>query len=133
MLEPWNRSSGFKCVWRKVWLHNQSHFWSIVTFVESAKVEELAPGEMKLVEVGEERFVLFNIDGEFYAISDVCTHRQCSLSEGSLDGDVLECLCHGSQFNVRTGAVENPPARTPVPSYSVRIEGDAVCIGPVQA
>lgn len=98
-------------------------------FVQAAKVGELTPGKMMLVEAGDERIVLINVDGEFYAISDTCTHRQCPLSEGSLEGDVLECSCHGSQFNVRTGAVEGPPARNPVPTYAVRIEGDTVLVG----
>ena len=83
-------------------------------------VGELPPGEMKLVEVGDERKVLINVDGDLYAISDVCTHRECPLSEGSLEGAVLECGCHGSQFNVGTGAVEQGPARNPVPTYALK-------------
>lgn len=99
-------------------------------FVEAARVGELAPGDMKLVEVGEERLVLFNVDGSFYAISDTCTHAECPLSEGYLEGDMLECSCHGSQFNVRTGAVQGGPALEPVSTYAVRIEGNRVLVGP---
>ena len=99
-------------------------------FVEAAKVGELSAGEMKLVEVADERVVLINVDGNLYAISDTCTHAECPLSEGSLEGNVLECDCHGSQFNVMTGEVESGPAIEPVPTYAVNIEGDTVLIGP---
>ena len=99
-------------------------------FVEAAKVGELAPGAMKLVEVADERVVLINVDGNLYAISDVCTHSECPLSEGSLEGNVLECDCHGSQFNVMTGEVEAGPAIEPVPTYAVTIDGDNVLVGP---
>ena len=100
-------------------------------FVQAAKVGELAPGEMKLVEAEDEMILLINVDGDLYAISDTCTHQECSLSEGELEGDMLECSCHGSQFIVRTGAVESGPALEPVPTYAVRIDGDNVLIGPM--
>lgn len=99
-------------------------------FVQAAKVGELAPGQMKLVKLGNEALVLINVQGELYAINNECTHAACDLVDGSLDGDALECICHGSRFNVKTGAVENPPAMDPVSTYSVRIEGDDVLIGP---
>lgn len=99
-------------------------------FVLAAKVGELVPGEMKLVEAGEERILLINVEGRLYAVSETCTHRQCPLSQGTLDHDKLECPCHGSQFNVRDGDVESPPARQPLPTYEVRIEGDTVLVGP---
>ena len=100
------------------------------SFVNAAKVGELAPGDMKLVDVGENEAVLINVDGDLYAISDLCTHRDCPLSEGSLEGDVIECGCHGSRFNVRTGAVEEGPATEAVPVYIVKIEGGDILVGP---
>ena len=100
-------------------------------FVQAAKVGELAPGEMKLVEVGNESLVLINVQGELYAINNECTHAACDLADGNLDGDTVECNCHGSRFNVKSGAVENPPAFDPVQTYTVRIEGDNVLLGPI--
>ncbi len=102
-------------------------------FVRAAKVGELAPGKMKLVDTGDEAVVLINIGGELYAIDNECTHAACDLADGTLDGDALECDCHGSRFNVKTGAVENPPALDPVATYAVRIEGDDVLVGPAKA
>ena len=98
--------------------------------VEAAKVGELTAGEMKPVEAGDEVILLLNVGDELYAINDECTHQGCSLSEGSLEDDVLECSCHGSMFNVRTGDVQNGPAENPVPTYSVQIEGGTVYVGP---
>ena len=99
-------------------------------FVQAAKAGELAPGEMKLVEAGDRAIVLLNVDGGFYALDNECTHAGCDLADGELEGNTLECPCHGSRFNVMTGAVENPPAVEPVPTYPVRIEGDDVLVGP---
>ena len=100
----------------------------MVGFVQAAKVGELAPGEMKLVEAETRAVVLINVDGELYAIDNECTHAACDLAYGRLDGESLECDCHGSRFNVRTGAVENPPAIDDVPTYAIRIEGDDVLV-----
>ena len=98
--------------------------------VPVAKVGELAAGEMKLVETGDRAIVLLNVEGELYALDNECTHAGCDLADGDLEGNILECPCHGSRFNVVTGAVENPPAVEPVPTYPVRIEGDDVLVGP---
>lgn len=100
-------------------------------FVEVAKVGEVPLGGLKQVALGNQWVVLANVDGQIYAISDVCTHAECWLSEGGmLEGDVVECSCHGSQFNVKTGAVESGPATEPVPTYTVRVEEGRVLVGP---
>ena len=99
-------------------------------FVKVASTGELSPGEIKLVEIEDERILLANVEGSYYAVSEVCTHAECPLSEGYLDGEVVECSCHGSQFNVKTGAVEGPPAFEDLPVYPVRVEGEDILIGP---
>ena len=85
---------------------------------------------LKTLEVGDRTVVLLNVAGDFYAIDDECTHAACSLSDGELEGEILECICHGSTFNVRTGEVVEGPADEPVPTYPVEIEGDTVYVGP---
>ena len=67
-------------------------------------------------------------DGEFYAINDICSHGEVSLSEGEVDGCELECWAHGGRFDVRTGAVTALPPIDPVPSYPVRIDGERVLV-----
>jgi 3-phenylpropionate/trans-cinnamate dioxygenase ferredoxin component len=69
-----------------------------------------------------------NVEGTFYAFSDICTHLRCSLSEGELDGTTLECICHGSRFDVSTGDVLRGPAKRPVQVYAVRVQGDALMV-----
>ena len=98
-------------------------------YVHAAKVGELSPGELKLVEAGDRSVVLLNVEGNIYAIDNECTHTGCDLADGELEGNILECICHGSKFDVLTGAVVNPPAKEPVPTYAVRIDGDDVLVG----
>ena len=98
--------------------------------VEAASVGELAEGEMKPVEVGDRTAVLLNVEGRLYAIDDECTHEACSLLDGDLEGEELECVCHGSMFNVRTGEVLQGPAELPIPTYAVELEGDTVYVTP---
>jgi nitrite reductase/ring-hydroxylating ferredoxin subunit len=97
-------------------------------FVAVAKVDELSPGQMKWVVVDGERRVLANIEGTFYAISDVCGHRNAPLSRGRLEGYLIECPLHFAQFDVRTGELVNGPVSTPVRVYEVRVEDGTVYI-----
>jgi nitrite reductase/ring-hydroxylating ferredoxin subunit len=97
-------------------------------FVPVAKASELPAGQMKWVAVNGERRVLANVEGCFYAISDVCGHRNAPLSRGRLQGYLIECPLHFAQFDVRTGELVNGPVSTPVPVYEVRVEDDTVYV-----
>jgi len=99
-------------------------------FVPVAKTAELAPGQMKWVAVNGERLVLANVEGTYYAISDVCGHRNAPLSRGKLDGYLIECPLHFAQFDVRTGELVNGPVSTAVAVYQVRVDGETVYIKP---
>ncbi len=99
-------------------------------FVKVAQTDELSPGEMKLIEVGDERILLTNLDGQYHAVSEVCTHAYYALSEGFLEGEEVECALHGSLFNVKSGEVVNPPADQPLTVYPVKIDGTDILIGP---
>jgi nitrite reductase/ring-hydroxylating ferredoxin subunit len=92
-------------------------------FLKVAKTDEIAPGQARLVEVHGKRFALFNIDGNFYALDDTCTHRGGPLSEGTITGERVTCSWHGSTFDIRTGEVVDPPASQGVARYSVRVTG----------
>jgi nitrite reductase/ring-hydroxylating ferredoxin subunit len=90
-----------------------------------ARKADIKPGELALFEVAGRRIAVANADGRFFAIDDTCTHEQCSLAEdGTLEGTVVTCGCHGAQFDVTTGAVLAPPAPEPVKAYPVRVERD---------
>jgi nitrite reductase/ring-hydroxylating ferredoxin subunit len=91
-------------------------------FVAVAQVGDLAPGEMKFVAVDRERIVLAHVDGGFYALRDVCGHRNAPLSRGRLEGCLIECPLHFAQFDIRTGKYVDGPLSADVPAYEVRVE-----------
>jgi nitrite reductase/ring-hydroxylating ferredoxin subunit len=95
-------------------------------FVAVARVGDLAPGEMKFVAVERERIVLANVEGSFYALRDVCGHRNAPLSRGRLDGCIVECPLHFAQFDIRTGKFVDGPLSADVPAYEVRVEAGTV-------
>ena len=67
-------------------------------------------------------------DGELHAISDICSHGAVSLSDGEVEGCLIECWLHGSAFDLRTGAPTALPASRPVPVYPVTIDGERVLV-----
>jgi len=99
-------------------------------FVPVTQAGELSPGEMRWVAVDGERLVLANVEGVFYALSDVCGHRNAPLSRGKLVGHLIECPLHFAQFDVRTGELVNGPVSTRVAIYQVRVEDDTVYVKP---
>ena len=97
-------------------------------FVKVARVGDIAPGERLWLEFEEETVVLFNIDGRFFCIADVCTHDGGPLEDGVVEDHAVECPRHGARFDVRTGAALCLPAVSPVPTFEVKIEGDDIYI-----
>ena len=95
-------------------------------FVKVAKTEDLAPGQGKMVEAGGKKLALFNVDGDYYAIDDTCTHKGGPLSEGELDSKEVTCPWHGAVFDVTTGEVLGPPAMKGVARYNVRVAGNSI-------
>lgn len=92
--------------------------------VRVAAIEDIPPGERLLVELEGIRIAVFNLDGDYYAIEDVCTHDGGPLVEGEvLDGGQVECPRHGARFDIRTGEALSMPAFEPTPSYEVQIDG----------
>jgi 3-phenylpropionate/trans-cinnamate dioxygenase ferredoxin component len=98
-------------------------------FVTVARVGEIPPGGVKVVRIDEQDVAVFFVDGDYYAIDDICTHDGGPLAEGTLEGCIIECPRHGAKFDVRTGGVVAMPATAPVPTYEVRIEGDEIKVG----
>lgn len=89
--------------------------------VRVCKADDLKPGMALRVETDEEPVAVFNVDGEFYAIADTCSHEESSLSEGYVDEDIVECAKHGAMFHIPTGEVRSLPA-----TRNVRVFGTAV-------
>lgn len=95
-------------------------------FITVGKVSEVPEGEARSFEVGDRQVAVVNLDGTWYAFDDICTHRQCSLAEGELEGTSIVCPCHGSEFDITTGEVLEGPAGDAVETFEVRIEGDEI-------
>lgn len=89
-------------------------------------VDELPPGEGMCAEVGGEDIALFNIDGEFHAIENTCTHMGGDLCEGLVSDNIVECPLHSARFDVTTGELAAPPASDPVDTYPVEVDGEAI-------
>lgn len=81
----------------------------------------LTPGEPAVVELDDTNVAVFNVDGEFFAIQDVCTHDGEELTGGPVEGDQIICPRHGARFCVRTGEALSPPAYEPVHTFPVRV------------
>ncbi|MBS3104675.1 non-heme iron oxygenase ferredoxin subunit [Candidatus Woesearchaeota archaeon] len=96
-------------------------------FVKVASTSDLKPGENKVVNVNGIEVALFNVDGEFFAISNTCLHRGGPLGEGMLEGDTVACPWHGWRFNVKTGVSPVVPTAK-VQTYQVKVEGNDVMI-----
>ena len=95
-------------------------------FVPVTRKSETEPGRISLHEVDGKRIALCNVNGDFYAIDDVCTHDGGPLDQGVLEGDRVECPRHGAKFDVKTGRAVVLPAVRPVKTYPVAVEGDEV-------
>jgi 3-phenylpropionate/trans-cinnamate dioxygenase ferredoxin component len=90
---------------------------------------ELPPGEATTVKA-DVAIAVFNVDGEFLAVDDTCTHQDASLADGWLDGCAVECPLHASCFDLRTGQVSGPPAKIPVRTHRVTVEDGMIYVHP---
>lgn len=90
--------------------------------IHLCKIDDVALGATLRVEAGGLTLAVYNVDGSFYVTDDHCTHGPGSLSEGFLDGEIIECNFHQGCFNVRTGDVVTPPCVVPIRTYTTIIE-----------
>lgn len=86
--------------------------------------KDVATGRLRAFEVLGLKVTVANVDGHLYAFDDTCPHTGCSLAMGTLDGTTVTCGCHGSQFDVTSGALLRGPARRPVRSRTVHVAGE---------
>jgi len=95
-------------------------------WVTVCAADELAPGTSRVADVDGALIAVFNIDGEFFAIEDVCTHDGGELASGTLEGDQIICPRHGAKFCVRTGEALSAPAYEPTAKFPVRVQDGVV-------
>ncbi len=97
-------------------------------WVEVCAQGEISPGQHKVVDVEGALVAVFNLDGEFYAIEDVCTHDGSEIADGCVIGDDIECPRHGARFCIKTGAVTAPPAYEPIDTFPVMVQDRIVYV-----
>ncbi len=97
-------------------------------WIDVARVDELTPGNRKIIMTDVAEIVVFNLDGDFFAIEDVCTHDGGELASGLRDGDQIICPRHGARFCIRTGKVLTPPAYEDIETFPVRVDQGVVQI-----
>ena len=99
--------------------------------VEVAKTSDIPEGEARRFVVERIEVAVANLgNGRFYAVDDICSHAEASLSEGEVDVDdeTIECPRHGSTFDLPTGKPRSLPATAPVLTFPVKVEGDSILI-----
>lgn len=95
-------------------------------WVAVAAATELAPGEMIAVNAAGREIALYNVDGQYYATANVCTHAFALLTEGWFEDGVVECPLHAGRFDVRTGRGLGPPISCDLDTYAVRVAGETI-------
>jgi nitrite reductase/ring-hydroxylating ferredoxin subunit len=98
-----------------------------MAWVRACGVGEIAPGEAVRVEA-DQPVAVFNVDGEFLATADTCTHAESSLSDGYIDGTEVECAWHFAKFCLRSGKALTLPATTGLATYATRVEDGTVFV-----
>ena len=94
--------------------------------VRAASRTDLPEGEVLGVDIGGRSVALYDVDGEIFATDNICTHAYARLSDGWLDGDLIECPLHAARFEIRTGKVLDPPATEVLKTYPIRLVGDEI-------
>lgn len=96
--------------------------------IELCSTGDVPEGSALKIEVENLELAVFNLEGQFYVIDDRCTHGPGSLSEGYIDGDIVECNFHNGAFNIKTGEVAEPPCVIPIRTYKVLVEDGKVVV-----
>jgi len=101
----------------------------MTTWQSVGSTADIPPERVAVFHVGDHDVAVCNVNGQFYAIDDVCTHDGGALDQGELDGEEIECPRHGARFNVTTGDATQLPAFEPVETHDVRLEGETLQVG----
>ena len=100
-----------------------------IAMIPVCRTDELAPGESVRVELAEP-VAVFNVDGEYYAIDDTCTHQDASLADGWVEDCAVECPLHAACFDLRTGATSGGPTTEGVRTHPVSVHEGTVYVAP---
>lgn len=95
-------------------------------FVKVASVGDIPAGQGQAFKVDGQEIAVFNAQGAYYALDDICTHEEASLAEGDVEGCAVECPLHGARFDLRSGKVLSLPATVPAKTYPTRVVGSDI-------
>ncbi len=101
---------------------------SAEAWVEIGAADELAAGERMVLQIDDKFVAVFNVDGDYFAIEDRCSHDDGELADGALNGCEIECSRHGAKFDIRTGKALSSPAIVDIESYGVKVEADSLLL-----
>ena len=97
-------------------------------YVKLASTKDVEPNSMKRFVAKDQKILVANVNGSYYAIGDVCMHRGCQLSDGTLEGETVICPCHGSTYDLKTGDFLRGPTKKGEPRYELKIENNDIMI-----
>lgn len=98
-----------------------------MAFVKAASKKDLESGILG-VKLNGKDVLIVNLNGKYYALGNICTHKGCKLSDGMIKEGSVKCPCHGSVFDVKIGKVINGPAKESEPSFEVKVKGDQILV-----
>ena len=93
----------------------------MMLWIDAFSANELQAGEWRLLELDDVDIAVFNIDGEYFAIEDTCTHDGGCLTGGKIEENIIECPRHGARFDIKTGKVLSPPAYEDLQTFAIRL------------
>jgi 3-phenylpropionate/trans-cinnamate dioxygenase ferredoxin subunit len=102
----------------------------MTTWQTVGKTADVPPERVALFPIGDHEIALCNVDGQFYAIDNLCTHDEGPLDQGELEGNEIECPRHGARFDVRSGKALTLPAVMPVHTYAVELRDEQIFVDP---
>ncbi|CCW16463.1 probable ferredoxin subunit of a ring-hydroxylating dioxygenase oxidoreductase protein [Sphingobium indicum BiD32] len=103
---------------------------SILTFTPVAQVADVPAGSVKVVEFEGQSVLICHSNGRLFAVANRCSHADEPLACGRIRAGWIACPVHGARFDLETGRAMNPPAKAPIRTYQLRVNGDAIEIAP---
>lgn len=97
-------------------------------FIKAAKKADLENGKIKEIKIGNKIIAIANIKDKYYAFDGLCIHIQCPLAGGYIKDHYIVCYCHGAQFDIETGEVKAPQAKTPLKIYKVKMKEEDIFV-----
>jgi len=102
---------------------------AVERWVNACSVADVSEDAAKKVDIeGHPSVAIFKVDGQFYAVADLCTHGAASLSEGFVENGIVECPFHSGTFDLKTGQALTFPCTEAIRTYAVRVEGDEILV-----